>query len=75
MKGKNKEGRPVGGGEEEKKFKNKRSKIEHINSLIFWMYKFLLSQKKGFPNKEKSMNKYEWEINIRVVVKPLMRIV
>ena len=46
MKGKNKEGRPVGGGEEEKKFKNKRSKIEHINSLIFWMYKFLLSQKK-----------------------------
>ena len=63
-----------GGRREEIIIKKKRSKIEYINILIFWMYKFLLSQKKDFPNKEKSMNKYEWEINIRVVVKPLMRI-
>lgn len=63
-----------GGRREEIIIKKKRSKIEYINILTFWMYKFLLSRKKDFPNKEKSMNKYEWEINIRVVVKPLMRI-
>ena len=75
MKGKNKENQWGGWGEKRRNNnKKKRSKIEHINILIFWMYKFLLSQKKGFPNKEKSMNKYQWEINIRVVVKSLMRI-
>ena len=63
-----------GGRREEIIIKKKRSKIEYINILIFWMYKCLLSRKKDFPNKEKSMNKYEWEINIRVAVKPLMRI-